>query len=78
MVWHGKPIGAHSAKNIEHLKSLIKNPDVHLVPRAPVVEEAKEEEIVHSVGELTYKVGDKLSTRMAFGNILKKMGDKDK
>jgi len=76
--WHGKPLGAKSANTIEHLKSLIKNPDVKLVPRVPHVEEIKEEEIKHTVGELSYKKGENISTRLAFGNVLKKLGDKDK
>ena len=78
LVLHGKPFGTHSKNVIDHIKSLIKNPDVHLTVREPVIEETKEEIIEHSVGELHYKLGEKISTRMAFGNILKKLGDKDK
>lgn len=60
------------------MKAKIKNPDVKLVPRAAVHEEVKDEPHVHTVGELHYKKGDKLSTRMAFGLTLKKLGDNDK
>lgn len=76
--WHGKPLGAKSAHTIDYLKTLIKNPDVKLVPRAPHKEEIKEEEHHHVVGDLHYKKGDKISTRLAFGNTLKKLGDVDK
>lgn len=77
-VWHGKPFGGKSKATIDHIKAQIKNPAVHLVPRSPVKEEIKEEVITHTVGELTYTQGQMISTRLAFGNILKKMGDKDK
>lgn len=54
-VWHGKPLGTHSKANVEHIKSQIKNPAVHFVPRAPVKEEIKEEVVHHTVPELHYK-----------------------
>lgn len=76
--WHGKPLGTHSKSIIDHIRAQIKNPDVHLIPRVPVKEELKEDIIHHTVGELSYKKGEKISTRLAFGNILKRMGDKDK
>jgi transketolase len=48
-------------------------------PRAPLKEEIKDPETVHhTVGELHYKKGDKIATRLVFGNVLKKLGDKDK
>jgi len=36
--WHGKVIGAHTSKVIEHLKSLIKNPNAKVTPKLPEFE----------------------------------------
>ncbi|XP_059058717.1 transketolase-like protein 2 [Achroia grisella] len=74
--WHGKALGAEGEKIIKHLQSLIKNNTVTLKPKPPTAEAPK----VH-IGDITlssppsYKPGDQVATRLAYGTALKKIAD---
>ena len=73
--WHGKPLGKESAAVIESIQKLIKDPNTTLVPKMPTSTAKAPEATTLSVPEHTYKLGDKVATRKAFGDCLKLLGD---
>lgn len=74
--WHGKALGAEGEKIIKVLQSQIKNNTVTLKPKPPTAEAPK----VH-IGDITlssapsYKPGEQVATRLAYGTALKKIAD---
>lgn len=38
LAWHGKVFGTHATKVIEHLRTLIKNPNAKVTPKQPEFE----------------------------------------
>lgn len=74
--WHGKALGAEGEKIIKVLQSQIKNNTVTLKPKPPTAEAPK----VH-IGDITlssppsYKPGEQIATRLAYGTALKKIAD---
>lgn len=74
--WHGKALGADGEKVIKHLESQIKNKDIRLKPAPPQAVSPE----VH-VGDISlssapsYKSGDMVATRLAYGTALKKLAD---
>lgn len=74
--WHGKALGAEGEKIIKVLQSQIKNNTVTLKPKPPTAETPK----VH-IGDITlssppsYKPGEQVATRLAYGTALKKIAD---
>ncbi len=80
MNWHGKPITPKSQSVKDHLKSLMKNPEIKLKTN-PAEHDFKFEE---DVSQVKYKIqsnydGTKqVSTREAYGQALKKLGEQDK
>ncbi|CAG9793518.1 unnamed protein product [Diatraea saccharalis] len=74
--WHGKALGAEGEKIIKHLQSQIKNNKVSLKASPPLAEAPK----VH-IGDITlssppsYKPGEQVATRLAYGTALKKIAD---
>merc|ERR1712156_761298 len=75
MNWHGKSLGGKSAEVVEHLKTLLKSPTCEPPVKAPVVD-APEVDITNiKLSEPpSYKKGDKLATRQAYGTALVKVG----
>jgi transketolase len=75
--WHGKPITSKSKVVIEHLLTLIKNKDIALIPKEPIINH----EWTHNNKEFkikpTYDSSKLSSTREAYGNALKKLGEQD-
>ncbi|XP_060805855.1 transketolase-like protein 2 [Amyelois transitella] len=74
--WHGKALGADGEKIIKHLQTQIKNANVSLKPKAPLSEAPR----VH-LSDITlssppsYKAGELVATRLAYGTALKKIAD---
>lgn len=71
--YHGKPLGKESERIIQLITSRIKDPNATLKtntikpttgPKAPKLK----------VPEIPYKVGDSVSTRLAFGNCIQELG----
>merc|ERR1711936_511374 len=75
MNWHGKALGAKSDEVVSHLKSLTKKETFEATPKAAVVDapEANISNIKLSEPP-SYKKGDKLATRQAYGTALVKVG----
>lgn len=74
--WHGKPLGKESTAVIEDIEKLIKNPETKLTPTLPKSKASKPTIMSLAVPEMTYNKGDKVSTRKAFGDCLKLLGEK--
>lgn len=73
--WHGKPLQGEDAKNvIESLKKQIHSEENKLEPVKPEKLVVKEPLPTITVPTLTYKKGDKVATRNAYGNALKVIG----
>lgn len=78
--WHGKALGKDmSVKAIEHIKTLIKDPNVKLQPTKPKFE-AKTPELsqLKLPDTLDYDHKKEVATRNAFGSALKRMAGEDK
>ena len=76
---HGQALGKESENSINHLKGLIKNPDIVLHGIEPEIKEVKKPEKEKFVLEApTYKKGELLATRQSYGLALKKLGEKHK
>ncbi|XP_068619892.1 transketolase-like protein 2 [Battus philenor] len=74
--WHGKALGAEGEKIIKHLQSQIKNPSLSLKPRAPLAEApAVHIADVSLSAPPSYKKGELVATRLAYGTALKKIAD---
>ncbi|XP_059383656.1 transketolase-like protein 2 [Carassius carassius] len=75
--WHGKPMPTGRAEElINDILSQIQSPNKHLHPQQPNEDVALAD--LTPIRLLTapeYKMGDKISTRKAYGVALKKMGD---
>jgi len=74
--WHGKPLGATAEKTLAHLKTLISNQGkTMLVPQKPLKEDAPDVDIVNvKLNEPpSYKLGEKVATRAAYGTALMKL-----
>jgi len=75
MNWHGKALGDKAASVVKHVESLIKNPAVKPsnIP-APILDSPNVDITGVSLSDPpTYKLGDKLATRQAYGNALAKL-----
>ncbi|CAK1593633.1 unnamed protein product [Parnassius mnemosyne] len=74
--WHGKALGAEGEKIIKHLQSQIKNSSLSLKPRAPVAEApAVHIADISLSSPPSYKKGELVATRLAYGTALKKIAD---
>lgn len=73
--WHGKALGAKGDACIEHLQRLVDNQSVKPTPKA-VVEDAKPVDIsnIRLSEPPSYKMGEKVATRLAYGTALTKLG----
>ncbi|XP_016978145.2 transketolase-like protein 2 [Drosophila rhopaloa] len=75
--WHGKPLGDKAAEVVKHLQGLIVNKDVKLSPK-PVSKTGAAPEVDISNVKLSsppsYKLGDSIATRLAYGTALAKIG----
>jgi len=77
--WHGKVIGAHTSKVIEHLKSLIKNPNAKVTPKLPEFECPEPAEPHFSLPDtLDYDRNKEVAIRAGYGNALKRLAANDK
>uniref|UniRef100_A0A672M5X1 transketolase n=1 Tax=Sinocyclocheilus grahami TaxID=75366 RepID=A0A672M5X1_SINGR len=75
--WHGKPMPKDRAQElIKDLLSQIQSPNKPLHPHLPNEDAAPADLTpIHLLTAPEYKIGDKMSTRKAYGVALKKMGD---
>ena len=73
--WHGKALGKKSAQALSHLQSLISAEKPGLVPAQPSgsVAAVSIKDIKLS-SPPSYKMGDKVATRAAYGTALVKIG----
>jgi transketolase len=79
--WHGKPVTLKNSEIIRaNLNKMIKTPNLTLTTHMPEFKKKWEEECSLSKYTITpnYKKDEKVSTRVAYGNGLKKLGDQDK
>lgn len=76
MNWHGKSLGAKSAEVVEHLKAQLKSPGTpEITVKAPIVDAPVVDITNIKLSEPpSYKLGDKLATRQAYGTALVKVG----
>ncbi|CAG9855127.1 unnamed protein product [Phyllotreta striolata] len=74
--WHGKALGDQADRVIAHLKTLIKNPGAPQVhPQKPLKDDAPSVNIsnVQLSSPPSYKIGEQLATRAAYGTALVKI-----
>lgn len=74
--WHGKPLGAETERVIKHLQGLIKNNGpLQLHPQKPLNDDAPVVSIkdVKLSAPPSYKLGDVIATRQAYGNAIAKL-----
>ncbi|XP_046745472.1 transketolase-like protein 2 isoform X1 [Diprion similis] len=74
--WHGKALGTNGDAVIQHLTSLLKNPGpLALHPQKPLVADASVVDIsnIKLNSPPNYKLGEKIATRLAYGNGLAKI-----
>lgn len=74
--WHGKPLGNKANEVIQHLKGLLKNSGpLGLHPQKPLVEDAPLVDIsnVTLASPPSYKLGEEVATRLAYGTALAKL-----
>lgn len=77
--WHGKVLGANAGKVIEHLRSLIKNPNVKITPAQPKFECPEPADPVFSLPDtLDYDRSKEVAIRAGYGNALKRLAANDK
>lgn len=79
--WHGKILGKTAELTINSLKSKIRNLDMKLVPRMPTKLTPEQEDnckpqVLMTLGNLGYKKGQEVASRVGVGNALKKLGSK--
>nr|XP_018899753.1 PREDICTED: transketolase-like protein 2 isoform X2 [Bemisia tabaci] len=75
--WHGKPLGDKSNAVVEHLKNLIKNKGPFKINTAKeLVEDAPKISIsnIKLSAPPSYKLGENVATRLAYGTALAKIG----
>jgi transketolase len=80
MNWHGKPITTKSNQVIEHLKSLMKNPELTMTPALPDFSykwEENDKDSSYKI-QLNFDKNKQSSTREAYGLSLKQLGEQDK
>jgi len=77
--WHGKPLGTESNRVVEHLKALIVNNGPNqLMPSKPLVEVEPTNLTNLKMSEPpSYKLGESVATRMAYGTALQKLAAKN-
>ncbi|XP_045538029.1 transketolase-like protein 2 [Papilio machaon] len=74
--WHGKPLGAEGDKIIKHLQSQMKSQSPQLKGRAPLAEAPRVHLADVSLSTPpSYKKGELVATRLAYGTALKKIAD---
>lgn len=79
LAWHGKALGGQAQKTIDHLKSLIKNPNVKLTPTQPKFECPEPAEPHFALPEsLDYDKTKQVAIRAGYGNALKRLAGADK
>ncbi|KAK2585491.1 hypothetical protein KPH14_010145 [Odynerus spinipes] len=74
--WHGKPLGNKANEVIQHLTGLLKNPGpLGLHPQKPLVDDAPPVDItnVKLASPPSYKIGEQVATRLAYGTALTKL-----
>ncbi|KAH8244665.1 transketolase-like protein 2 [Drosophila bipectinata] len=74
--WHGKPLGDKAAEVIKHLEGLIVCKDVKLSPKSVSKTGAAPEIDISNVklsSPPSYKLGDSIATRLAYGTALAKI-----
>ena len=73
--WHGKPVGNKLDELVKHVEDQIVDKEKKFHTIAP---EGTEEFVLHTeaikLPELPYKLGDKVATRFAYGEGLKRLG----
>jgi len=75
MNWHGKALGDKSAGVVQHIQSLIKNPGATAPAIVGPVKDAPAVDITNiALSEPpTYKLGEKVATRQAYGSAILKL-----
>ena len=74
--WHGKPLGDKTDQVVEHLHSLLKNPNnLLLQPQKPSKDDAPKVDIsnIKLSTPPNYKLGQSVATRNAYGSALVKI-----
>ncbi|KAH8326545.1 hypothetical protein KR067_010056 [Drosophila pandora] len=74
--WHGKPLGDKAAEVVKHLQGLIVTKDVKLCPKTVGKSGAAPEVDISNVklsSPPSYKLGDSIATRLAYGTALAKI-----
>ncbi|XP_031833016.1 transketolase-like protein 2 isoform X1 [Nomia melanderi] len=74
--WHGKPLGTKANEVIQHLNGMLKNPGpLGLHPQKPLVDDAPAVDItnVKLASPPSYKLGEQVATRLAYGTALAKL-----
>jgi len=79
MNWHGKAIGGKSQTVKDHVRSLIRNPEVSLTPTAPSFTHQWAEDVKTAKYSITptYDRTKQSSTREGYGQALKRLGAQD-
>jgi transketolase len=79
LAWHGKVFGGQATKVIDHLKTLIKNPNVKITPAQPDFECPEPADPVFSLPDtLDYDRNKEVAIRAGYGNALKRLAANDK
>ncbi|VEN34228.1 unnamed protein product, partial [Callosobruchus maculatus] len=76
--WHGKPLGDQADRVIQHVKSLIVNPGpTQIKPQKPLKDDAPPVDIsnIKLSSPPSYKLGEQIATRVAYGNALVKIAE---
>lgn len=75
--WHGKPLLDESEVIIKHITSLIKNDHLTSLKPKAIVNDAPEVDItnIKLSSPPSYKQGEKVATRLAYGTALTKLAD---
>jgi transketolase len=74
--WHGKPLGDQAERVLQHLKSLVKNTGpLQIHPQKPLTDDAPSVDItnIKLSSPPSYKIGDSIATRVAYGTALVKI-----
>jgi len=78
--WHGKPLGDNGAKVIEHIKSLMSTTTPFKVSIPAPIKDCPSVSIqnIRLDTPPSYKLGDSVATRVAYGSALAKIGKNNK
>lgn len=74
--WHGKPLGDQAERVLQHLKGLVKNQGpVQIHPQKPLKDDAEPVDIsnIKLASPPSYKLGEAIATRVAYGTALVKI-----